>query len=281
MDWRWKTPREGKPGFLDYYHQFVEDTDLLEVWSEAHIESLRPYVATNTIGWNLAVPDVFRARQFIADLKRFEAGGELPDLMILWLPNDHTTGTAAGCPTPAAQVADNDLAFGQIVEALSHSRFWTNTCIFAIEDDPQDGWDHVSGYRTTAYVVSAYAKRGQTIKTQFNQTGLLRTIELILGLPPMNQMDATATPLFDCFTNVMDDTPFNALTNQIPLDQMNPAPKKIADSTLRKDAYVSARLPLEKPDACPEDTLNQILWRATKGTKSPYPSWALHVEDDD
>jgi YVTN family beta-propeller protein len=278
--WRWKTPRKTKPRFLDYYHQFVEGTDSLELWSEPHIESLRPYVATNTIGWNLDVPDLFRARQFIADLKRFEQADNLPDFMILWLPNDHTSGTRPDSPTPAAQVADNDLAFGQVVEAVSHSRFWTNTCIFAVEDDPQDGWDHVSGYRTTAYVASAYTKRGQTISTQYNQTGLLRTIELILGLPPMNQMDATATPMFDCFTSTPDFTSFNAVSNQIPLDQMNPASKTISDAILRKDANVSTSLPLEKPDECPDDTLNRILWHAAKGSQSPYPQWAIHVVGD-
>ena len=119
-------------------------------------------------------------------------------------------------------MADNDLAFGQIVEAVSHSRFWTDTCIFAVEDDPQNGWDHVSGYRTTAYVVSAYTRRGAVVSTQYNQTSLLRTMELMLGLPPMNQMDATATPMFDCFTDTPDFTPFDAVTNNVPLDQMNP-----------------------------------------------------------
>ncbi len=106
-------------------------------------------------------------------------------------------------PTPAALAADNDLAFGRIVEALSHSRFWKETVIFGIEDDPQNGWDHVSGYRTTAYCVSPYTKRGAVVGTQYNTTSLLRTIEQILGLPPMNQFDAAATPMFDCFT----DTP--------------------------------------------------------------------------
>ena len=175
------------------------------------------------------MPDVWRAAQFIKDLKQFEAADNLPNLVILWLPNDHTSGTKSGSPTPAAQVADNDLAFGQIVDAVSHSQFWTNTCIFAIEDDPQNGWDHVSGYRTTAYVVSAYTKRGAVVNTQYNQTSLLRTMELMLGLPPMNQMDATATPMFDCFTNTPDFTPFAAVTNNVPLDQMNPEPKKISD----------------------------------------------------
>ena len=206
---------------------------------EPDIESLRPYIVTNTIGWDLDVPDVWRAAQFIKDLKQFEAADNLPNLVILWLPNDHTSGTKFGSPTPAAQVADNDLAVGQVVEAVSHSKFWKNTCIFAVEDDPQNGWDHVSGYRTTAYVASAYTKRGAVVSTQYNQTSLLRTMELMLGLPPMNQMDATATPMFDCFTNTPDFTPFDAVANQMPLDQMNPAPKKISDSRLRRDAYVS------------------------------------------
>src|SRR5208282_3208264 len=193
--------------------------------------------------------------------------GYFPNFVIIWLPNDHTSGVKFGSPTPAAQVADNDLAFGQIVEAVSHSPFWTNTCIFAVEDDPQNGWDHVSGYRTTAYVASAYTRRGAVVNTQYNQTSLLRTLELILGLPPMNQMDATATPMFDCFTNAPDFTPYTAMGNAVPLDEMNPPPKKIADAQLRRDARDSARLPLAKEDQCPEDLFNHILWRATMGTQ--------------
>ncbi len=168
-----------------------------------------------------------------------------------------------------------------MVDAVSHSKYWKDTCIFAVEDDPQDGWDHVSGYRTTAYVASAYTKRRQVINTQYNQTSLLRTMELILGLPPMNQMDATATPMFDCFTSTPDFTPFVAATNNVPLDEMNPEAKKIADAQLRKDAYVSAKLPLDKEDQCPEDLFNHILWRAMKGSKAPYPAWAVKAVDDD
>jgi hypothetical protein len=242
-------------------------------------------MVTNTASWDLNVPDVFRAAQFIKELKKFEATGNFPNLIIVWLPNDHTSATKFGSPTPAAQVADNDLAFGQMVEAVSHSRFWTNTCIFAIEDDPQNGWDHVSGYRTTAYVISPYTKRRQVVSTQYNQTSLLRTMELMLGLPPMNQMDATATPMFDCFIPPgagPDFTPFTAATNQVPLDEMNLFPKLISNPLLRKDAQASARLPLEKEDQCPEDLFNRILWRATKGPQTPYPVWAVKaVEDDD
>ena len=278
----WKDPaRKDKISFLDTYHDFVSGSDAIAYSCEPDIESLRPYIMTNTIGWDLSVPDVWRAAQFIKALKNFEDNDDFPNLVILWLPNDHTSGTKAGSPTPAAQVADNDLAVGQVVDAVSHSKFWKDTCIFAIEDDPQDGWDHVSGYRTTAYVASAYTKRRKVVNTQYNQTSLLRTIELILGLPPMNQMDATATPMFDCFTNTPDLTPFDAVTNNVPLDQMNPEPKKIEDAQLRKDAYVSAKLPLDKEDQCPEDLFNHILWRAMKGSKTPYPSWAVKTVDGD
>ena len=273
--------KKGAPGFLDHYHEFLQGTHTINLYSDPAVESLRPYLATNTVGWDLEVPDVFRAAQFIKELREFEGKGAFPNLAIICLPNDHTSGTDPGRPTPAAHVADNDLAFGQIVDALSHSAFWKDTCLFAIEDDPQAGWDHVSGYRTTAYVVSPYTGRNRVVHTQYNHTSVLRTIELILGLPPMNQMDATATPMFDCFTNVADYTAFDALTNNIPLDQMNPPAKKLADSVLRKDAYVSSRLPLSKPDQCPEDTLNRILWHAMKGPRTPYPTWAVQAIDDD
>ncbi|HZR16346.1 MAG TPA: bifunctional YncE family protein/alkaline phosphatase family protein [Verrucomicrobiae bacterium] len=273
--------KKKEPGFIDHYREFLQGTHTINLYSEPAVESLRPYLATNTVGWDLDVPDAFRAAQFVAELKQFEQTGNFPELVIMCLPNDHTSGTDPGHPTPEAQVADNDLAFGQIVDAISHSRFWNETCILAIEDDPQAGWDHVSGYRTTAYVISPYTKRGAIVGTQYNHTSLLRTLELMLGLPPMNQMDATATPMFDCFTNVADLTPFNAVTNNVLLDHMNPPAKKIADAVLRKDAYVSARLPLKKPDQCPEDALNRILWHATKGSRVPYPAWAVQAVDDD
>jgi DNA-binding beta-propeller fold protein YncE len=277
----WKdSARKDKINFLDCYHDFLSGSNEIAYSSEPDIEALRPYIVTNTIGWDLDVPDVWRAAQFIKSLKQYEAEDNFPNLIIIWLPNDHTSGTKFGSPTPEAQVADNDLAMGQIFAAVSHSKFWTNTCIFAVEDDPQNGWDHVSGYRTTAYVASAYTKRHAVVNTQYNQTSLLRTMELMLGLPPMNQMDATATPMFDCFTNTPDFTAFDAVTNQVPLDEMNPNPKEISDSVLRHDALVSSKLPLEKEDQCPEDLFNHILWRAMKGSQTPYPNWAVKVVDD-
>jgi YVTN family beta-propeller protein len=278
----WKdAAHKGEPGFLDCYHDFLGGSNAIAYSCEPDIDALKPYIVTNTIGWDLDVPDVWRAAQFIKDLKQFEAADNLPNLVILWLPNDHTSATKSGSPTPAAQVADNDLAVGQVVEAVSHSRYWQDTCIFAVEDDPQNGWDHVSGYRTTAYVVSAYTKRRAVVNTQYNQTSLLRTMELMLGLPPMNQMDATATPMFDCFTNTPDFTPFTAAANRVPLDQMNPEPGKISDSLLRRDASASARLPLQKEDQCPEDVFNRILWHVAKGSQTPYPDGAIKTVDDD
>jgi len=273
--------RRKEPTFQEAYQDFVSGSNEIAFAVEPDIESLRPYMQTNYPCWNLDVPDQVRAAQFIADLKQCEQKGSLPEFTMIWLPNDHTSGVKAGSPTPAAQVADNDLAMGKVMEAVSHSMFWSNTCIFAIEDDPQNGWDHVSGYRTTAYVVSPYTKRHAVVNTQYNHTSLLRTIELILGLPPMNQMDATATPMFDCFTSRPDFTPFDSVANNVPLDQMNRSPRKISDPLLRKDAYVSAGLPLRLPDKCPEDVLNQILWRAMKGSQVPYPAWAVKVVDDD
>jgi YVTN family beta-propeller protein len=278
----WTVPdKKSSPKFLDYYRDFVDQTHLIKISSRPGIESLRPYLNTETVGWDMDIPDAFRAAQFIKELREYERKGELPNLIIICLPDDHTSGTKAGSPTPAAQVADNDLAFGQIVEAISHSPFWKKTCIFAIEDDPQNGWDHVSGFRTTAYVVSPYTKRNAVISTQYNQTSILRSMELILGLPPMNQIDATATPMGDCFTGVPDLAPYVAVPTNVPLDQMNPEPKKISDATLRKDAIASARLPLEEVDRCPEDVLNRILWRAMKGPDEPYPLWAVAADRDD
>jgi DNA-binding beta-propeller fold protein YncE len=278
----WADANRGKKfTFFDSYNDFTNGSSEVTYSSEPDVESMRPYVHLDYPSWNLDVADQVRAKIFIADLKRREANGDLPNLTMIWLPDDHTSGTKPGSPTPQAQVADNDLALGKIVEAVSHSTFWSNTCIFAIEDDPQNGWDHVSGYRTTAYVVSPYTKRKTVVSTQYNHTSVLRTIELMLGLPPMNQMDATATPMFDCFTSTPDFTPYDSVANNVPLDKMNPATRKVSDPLLRKDALVSARLPLELPDQCPEGVLNQILWRSVKGTQVPYPTWAVKMVDDD
>ncbi len=279
---RWRAPdKKDVPPFAACYETWKGKSDAVIFESEPAIETIRPFSPTGYVGWEMAVPDQARADFILKELKEFEERGEFPDLVIICLPNDHTSGTDANCPTPAACLADNDLAFGRIVEGLSHSKFWNAMAIFAIEDDPQAGWDHVSGYRTTAYCVSPYAKRGTIVSTQYNTTSLLRTIEQILGIPPMNQFDASATPMFDCFSDRADLSSFTSVPNLIPLDQMNAGTSSIQDPILRHDAIVSAGLNFREVDKAPEDVLNRILWRAMKGTSVPYPEWAIGPSEED
>lgn len=283
-DVRWRDGRKGTPDFLACYRTWKGESNEAIFASYPMVPTLAPFSPTNYVGWEMSVPDQYRADFILRELKEFEAQGQFPQLVIICLPQDHTSGTSRNCPTPAATVADNDLAFGRIVEALSLSKFWREMAIFGIEDDPQAGYDHVSGYRTTAYVASPYAKRGVVSSTQYNTTSLLRTIEQILGMPPMNQFDASATPMFDCFTDTPNFAPFKSVPNLVPLDEMNPSPKAIADPQLRRDALASSRMNFRQVDRAPEDTLNRVLWRAMRGTREPYPEWAITVrggQDDD
>jgi YVTN family beta-propeller protein len=278
----WKDPnRKGDPRWADYWDEYLNGRGEVRIGSAPAIETVAPFSPTDTLGWNLDVPDAWRARYIENQIAAWDKEGRMPQLIFICLPDDHTSGTSEGSPTPEASVADNDLAFGRIVEAFSRSGFWKETVIFGIEDDPQNGWDHVSGYRTTAYCVSPYTKRGAVVSTQYNTTSLLRTIEQILGLPPMNQFDATATPMFDCFTATPDFRPFESVPTNVPLDTMNPPKEKIADALLRRQAVLSGRLNFRRIDACPEDTLNRILWHAVKGSAAPYPAWAVSVVGDD
>ncbi|MCC6234725.1 MAG: phosphoesterase [Verrucomicrobiales bacterium] len=278
---RWRDGRKGSPDFLACYRTWKGESNEVVFESYPMVETIRPFSPTNYVGWEMSVPDQYRADFILRELKAFEAKGQFPQFTIICLPNDHTSGTSKGAPTPAATVADNDLAFGRIVEALSHSRFWKEMAIFGIEDDPQNGFDHVSGYRTTAYVVSPYARRKTTVSTQYNTVSILRTIGQILGMKPMNQFDAAATPMFDCFSDTPDFTPFVAVPNQVPLDQMNPDPSALRDPQLRRDALASARMNFRQVDRAPEGLLNRVLWRATRGTAEPYPEWAITLVDEE
>jgi len=279
---RYRDPtKKGVPDYLACYRTWKRESNEVVFESEPGIESIRPFSPIGYVGWGMSVPDQYRADFIIEELADFESKGEFPNLVIICLPNDHGSGTAANCPTPGSCMADNDLAFGRIVDALSHSQFWPELAIFAIEDDPQAGWDHVSGYRTTAYCISPYTKRGATIGTHYNTTSILRTIEQILGLPPMNQFDASATPMFDCFIDQPNLQPFDAVPNLVPLDQMNPSPAAILDKVLRDDALVSATLNFREVDRAPEDVLNRIIWRSSKGSQVPYPEWAISTVEDD
>jgi hypothetical protein len=281
---RWKDPdRGGRPGFMDCYDDFTKGTGLIEIRGTATVQSLEPHTCRDTIGFPIIVPDVYRADVFIRELKKFEAAGTLPNLMIMLLPNNHTSGTRPHMPTPKASVADNDLALGRVVEAVSRSRFWPETAIFVVEDDPQNGFDHVDGHRTIALAISPYARRRAVDSTNYNQTGMIRTMELILGLPPMNQLDASATSMTNAFAEEPDLTPYEAVSNNIPLDQLNPDMPAIRDARQLHWAKVSMELPLDDVDEADEDTLNRILWHSVRGRDDTYPAWAVlaDAEEDD
>jgi YVTN family beta-propeller protein len=279
---RWSDPqRRGVPDFQACYRAWNEKTGEVIFESNPSIETIHPFSPTGYVGWEMAVPDQHRADFILNELAEYEKKGEFPQLVIICLPNDHTSGTKAGWATPRACIADNDLAFGRIVEGLSRSKFWKDMAIFAIEDDPQAGWDHVSGYRTIAFCVSPYAKRGAVVSTQYNTTSILRTIEQILGLPPMNQFDASATPMWDCFTDKPDATPYTVLPATIALNELNPDPTAINDAALRNDALVSATLNFREIDRAPEDVLNRILWRSLRGSRDPYPEWAIDPDAEE
>jgi len=228
----------------------------------------------------LKITDQIRATAFIKELKDYEdkPGDALPNLMVMALSGDHTEGTRPGLPKPEAMVADNDLALGRIIEALSKSRFWKNTVIFITEDDSQAGWDHVSAYRTTGFVVSPYSRLQKTVSTNYNQTCIVRTIEQILGIPPMNIIDATALPMFNCFSDKPSDFPYQAVPNRIKINQINP---KLA--VLKGEALYYAKassLPVfDHVDGGRDDLMNHILWFAAKG-KKVYPQ-KLSGKDDD
>ena len=256
--------------FTDIYQDFLSGTNSIKIRSKSNLPQMEPYTCPTFIGFPERVPDVYRVAEFIKELKEFEKNDNFPNFIIMLLPNDHTSGTKPGLPTPRAAVADNDLALGQVVEAISHSKFWGETCIFVTEDDPQAGLDHVDGHRTVGLVISPFTKRGQVISANYSQISMFRTIENILGIPPLNQFDLAAIPMFDCFTNKPDFSPFTALPNNIPLDELNPALLSLSGDALYW-AQKSMEQNLDELDRIDEDTFNRIIWHSVKGYNVPYP----------
>ena len=215
------------------------------------------------------VPDQYRADIFLKEFAEFEKNGNLPNLVLILLYDDHTEGTSPGFPTPRAAVADNDLALGRIVDAISHSRYWKESAIFVTEDDSQDGLDHVDGHRTVGFAISPYVKHGHVDSSFFSIVNMYRTMEQILGLSPLNQFDLAAEPMFSAFTSKPDFTPYTARPNQIPLDEMNP---QLAGLTgLQRDlARFSLTIDSSEPDSAPADLLNRAIWHSVKGFDTPY-----------
>jgi DNA-binding beta-propeller fold protein YncE len=214
-------------------------------------------------GYDLEYPDVKRAERFISELKRFEQAGEMPRMQVLRLPNDHTAGTKVGAPTVTAMVADNDLALGLVVEAVTKSKFWKETAIFVIEDDTQNGPDHVDAHRSVALVVSPYTKRKFVDSTLYSTTSMLRTMELILGLEPMSQFDSAARPMYNSFTAKPD---LSGYAHEVP---------KVDLTETNKPGAVGARWMerqnLAKEDALDDIAFNEIVWKAVKGAESRVP----------
>ncbi len=216
------------------------------------------------IGWFSRPRDVGRADIFLRDLHASEKTGDWPRFIVMSLPEDHTQGLSAGTYSPTANVAENDQGLGKIVEGVSHSRFWDSTAIFVIEDDAQDGPDHVDAHRTVGLVISPYIKRGATDSTQYTTASLVRTMETILNLPPMTQYDKNATPLWNSFTATPDLTAYANIAPKVDLEARNPAkgPGETA----------SAKLDFSAPDRADPDALNAILWHALKpGVPMPAP----------
>ena len=233
------------------------------------VENVRRFSCPDFPGWNMDIPDQIRADVFLSEFAQFEKEGGLPNFMVIYLPNDHTSGTGEGNPTPRALVADNDLAVGRIVEAVSKSKFWPKTVFFINEDDPQDGWDHVDGHRSTCLVVSPYSRRGAVVSEFYNQASVIHTIERIFGIAPANQRYAMAPVMSTCFSDTPDITPFAALPPGVSLTEMNPK-KQSLGPVGRYFAELSEQQDFDRVDAASEDDLNRILWFAAKG-ETPYP----------
>ena len=215
-------------------------------------------------GWDLDYPDVERARAFLEELKQFETNGSLPRLMIVRLGNDHTNGTTPGKLAPLAMFADNDYALGLIVEGVSKSRFWAKTAIFAIEDDAQNGPDHVDSHRSVMLAISPYTRRGVVDSSMYNQSSVMRSMELILGLRPMTHFDAAARPLTAAFGSTANAAPYTAESPRISLTERNPGGTPTAAR--------SRRLDFRDADRIDDDELNDILYLAIKGTPAPPPT---------
>jgi DNA-binding beta-propeller fold protein YncE len=273
----WDRCREAGVSYRSY-GEFIRNGETPDDPGTARLESLEGHFDPQYRGYDLDYLDVDRAARFLEELERFEAEGEMPRFIVLRLPNDHTSGTREGRPTPTAYVGDNDLAMGQIIEGLSRSSFWPSLAIFVVEDDAQNGPDHVDAHRTVALIASPWAKRGLVDSHMYSTASMLRTMELILGLEPMSQFDAGARPMYASFTMEPDMTPYVCRPAQVDLDEVN-----------TRDAWgaeISAGLYLEEEDSTDDILLNEIVWRSVRGADSPMPppvraAFLRPVDDDD
>ena len=245
--------------------------------TRSDIPSLDRVVVRDYPGWTMTVPDVAKVDVILGSLHAWETKGAMPNLVIIGLPSDHTSGTSPGWCTPKACNADNDLALGQIVEALSHSSFWKSMAIFAVEDDAQNGVDHIDGHRTVALVAGPYARRGTIDPTFYSQPSMVKTIELMLGLPALSLFDLVATDMRASFIGPDEQPnlePYSAIQPAQSLFEVNQQVGMITgpDAAARREAALaSARMNFRDPDEAPSDLLNRILWHDARGWQLPYP----------
>jgi YVTN family beta-propeller protein len=229
----------------------------------ATVPGLDGHVHQSFPPFDMSIPDVKRVEVWAEEFKTMVETGTVPRLSILRIPRDHTSGTSPGQHTPRAMVADNDLAIGQLVDRISHSPIWKESAIFIIEDDAQNGPDHVDAHRSILFAISPFSRRGVVDSTMYTTSGVLRTMELILGLPPMSQYDAAATPMYNAFQTTPDLRPYTHVPARVPLDEKNDwnAP----------GAQASLRMNFSGPDLAPDLELNQIVWEAVRGRDSVMP----------
>lgn len=279
----WENALRAGKTFEDYGEYTNEDAP-----PPAHsdIPSLEAHVIPEFQGFNLQTPDQDRASIFKAHLALHEARDDFPDLTMLTLPNDHTGGSNPQYPTPESQVADNDAGLGQIVEAVSHSRFWKDTAIFVVEDDSQSGPDHVDGHRSPAFAISPYVRRGIVDSTYYTQVDVVRTIEQILGLGPMNPLDMAATPMRTAFTDKADLTPYTSIPSPLGTNLPN-LPLSALTGLRREWAQAMTRQDFDHLDEASEELLNRDLWYRAKGYRTPYPGdtrvlhpWEVRTDSD-
>jgi DNA-binding beta-propeller fold protein YncE len=229
----------------------------------ATVPGLEGLVSLTYPPWDLSIPDNRRVDAWLAEFAEYEKSGDLPALSIIRLGNDHTSGTRPGSWTPTAMIAENDLALGRLVDAISRSRYWKESAVFVLEDDAQNGPDHVDAHRSVAFVASPYARRGAVDSSLYTTSGMLRTIELILGLPPMSQYDAAAAPMYGSFQKTPVLTPFAHRPARVSVDERNDGSAP--------GAAASAAMDFTEPDRAPDLELSEIVWKAVRGARSAMP----------
>lgn len=240
------------------YGEFISDA------KTPNIPALEGHFAKDYIGWDMSIRDTVRFRLWKRDFETHLAQGNVPRLNTLRFGNDHTEGLRKGRPTPKAHAADNDLACGLFVEYLSNSPIWNESVIIIVEDDAQNGPDHVDAHRSTTYVAGGFVKQGFVDHTMYSTSSALRTIELILGLPPMSQYDAAAQPMWRCFNNTATHPPFKSTPNLVDLNLKNNE-----ESAMSR---LSDKFDFSKEDRIPDAQFNEVIWAAIKGLNSPCPA---------